>query len=127
MFKSIKHIYRLIKIFKKLTFSPAVILPSLEWTQVDAKNLEAFFDTSTGRRLQRIMNNLEAENNARAVIETKNIEYNTGTAFGGRHMVAHIFALSGTDPLPQEGDEYDTYRNEAELDEIDELLSQYNS
>ncbi len=124
MFKTIKHIYRFIKIFKKLTYSPSVILPSLDWTPTDAQNLEAFFSTFSGKRLQRIMNNLEAENNARAVIETKNIQYNTGTAFGGRSMVAQIFALSGTDPLPQQGDEYDSYRNEAELDDIDELMSQ---
>ncbi len=124
--RSIRHIYRFIKIFKKLTFSPTVILPSLEWDEGDAKNLEAFFKSETGERLRKFMNNLEAENNARAVIENKNTQYNAGTAFGGRSMVAHIFSLSVTDPQPQSEGEYDTYRNEAELDEVEKLLSRLN-
>ena len=125
--KAIIQIYRYIKIFKRLTFSPTVILPKTEWDEGDSKNLEAFFKTSTGERLRKFMNNLEAENNARAVIETKNTQYNAGTAFGSRSMVAHIFTLSVTDPQPLNEDEYDTYRNETELDEVDKLLSQINN
>ena len=122
--RSIRQIYRFLKIFKKLTFTPTVILPSASWTEGDAKNLEAFFKSDTGRRFEKFVSNLEAENNARAVIETKNMKYNAGIAFGGRSMVAHIFALAVTDPQPINGDEYDSFRNETELDEIEKLQAQ---
>ena len=122
--RTIKNIFRFIKIFKKLTYSPTVIVQS-DWSEADAKNLQSFFNTSTGERFTKHISNLEAENNARAVIETKNITYNAGAAFGGRCMVAHIFALPVNDPLPQTEDEYDTYRDESALDEVDKLLAQH--
>jgi len=124
--KTLRNIYRYIKIFKRLTFSPTVILPQTEWTEGDAKNLEAFFKSETGRRFTKFVSNLEAENNARAVIETKNTQYNAGAAFGGRSMVAHIFNLSVNDPQPLNEDEYENFRNESELDILDKLQAQIN-
>jgi len=124
--KALINIYRFIKIFKRLTFSPTVILPEAEWTEGDAKNLEAFFKSQTGQRFTKFVSNLEAENNARAVIEQTNIEYNAGTAFGSRNMVAHIFNLSVNDPQPLNEDEYENFRNESELDILEKLEAQVN-
>ena len=130
MFKQVRYFLRFIKIFNKLTQSPSVIASSIDaetpWEKVDADNLSAFYRSKSGQRFVRMMQNIEAENNAIAIMDSKDLTYSAGSAFGGRQMLAHMFALSVTDPTPLQSDEYDSLREpESELDELEELMTQY--
>lgn len=123
MIKAIRYIFRYIKIFKFLTYSPVTILEDelLTWTDGDRKNLAGFFESDTGTKFERMLKNIEARTNAVTVINNKSIEYNSGVACGSRAMLAHVFALSAVDPQPQ-GDEYEVFRQETGFENLENLI-----
>jgi hypothetical protein len=118
---NIKYFIQYIKVFFRLTHSPSIILPSglKKWTDEDAQALLLFFKSPLGRKLEIILKNIEAETNARAIIQNKDFEYNAGTAFGSRCMLAHVFSLSALNPQPNTGDEYDELRQLAGTEDIE--------
>jgi hypothetical protein len=119
---TLKYLIQYIKVVLKLTSSPSIILPRglVQWTDEDAQSLMLFFKSPIGKKFEMILKNVEAETNARAIIQNKDFEYNAGTAFGSRCMLAHIFSLAATIPQPNTGDEYDEIRNLAGTDDIEQ-------
>jgi len=117
----IRKAIRYIKIFYKLTFTPSVIVPTnlFGWSDGDSKDLKIFCDSNTGKKLVKILQNIEAETNAKAIMDDKNTSYSAGVAFGARSMLAHFFAQSATNPQPNQGDEYDELRVGIDLDSIE--------
>jgi len=121
-----RYFIRFLRMMLKLTHSPSAILPSqqLVWNDTDKENLTIFIESGTGKRFVKILKNIEAETNAQAIMSNKDISYNSGTAFGSRTMLAHVFAMSATDPQPNQEDEYELLRPETGFDELESILSQ---
>jgi hypothetical protein len=109
-----------------LTYSPSKVAPEggLPWSDADAADLTTFMNSTTGQRFTRILKDIEAQTNAQAVIDKKDIVYNSGTAFGNRCMLAHVFALSATTPQPNQEDEYELLRHGSGLEELEQMMAQ---
>jgi len=75
-----------------------------KWEAEDAHALTDFLKTSTGQRFKGTLVNLVLRQQASAVSNTKDIQYNAGIAVGYQALVAGIESLADTTQFTEQGE-----------------------
>jgi hypothetical protein len=83
-------------------FQPWVNQP--EWKAEDAKALERFLVTPTGHKLKAKLLNLVLRQQASAINNTKDLEFNAGVAVGQRALVAGIESMADQTQFTEQGE-----------------------